>query len=414
MATNVTTLGDLLVNVYDKDTVTTLQNLSAPFLAYIGEASDYQVGGKGMFFAVNSSGDEAYGFIGEEQALPQPQNEQTKQAVVNPKIFVGATRISGLGRAISMRDPFAFANGLQNAMDYKLKRMVRYLETAMFRDGTGSLALVNGSPGADTTTTFVNVDTPGSQWLRRNMMVDFFRGTTKVAGPIQVGEVDLITGTGRFLTSTVNLNGVILDNDIMYNAALQQHGVAAAANEILGLPAALGATTGSYLGISRTAVPEWQPNRVDAAGANLTEDLLLRAENRVMIVGGVEMSAIKDFRLVMHPNQRRKYFALVVPQKQFTGLALDAGYSKLTWNGHEFVETYNCPRTTVYMGDFGALNKYTAPDGELKIDTSFGPPIKWAQGYDAGLAYWRAYCNYALKKPNAWVELHTLADVAAM
>ena len=47
MAINTTTLGELLVRVYDKGTVQQLQNLTVPMLEYLGEARDFSVGGDG-------------------------------------------------------------------------------------------------------------------------------------------------------------------------------------------------------------------------------------------------------------------------------------------------------------------------------------------------------------------------------
>lgn len=411
MAINTVTMGDLLVRVYDKGTVTRLQNLEVPFLSYFGEARDFTVGGRGLYFAVNPSGDEGYGFIDENSPIPTPQNEQTLQAIVNPTVFAGAVRITGLGRSISNRDPHAFASGLQYHMDYKLRRMTVYQEGAMFRDGTGALCQLAGSPGASTVTTAFPVDNPGTQWLRRNMLVDV-KNTSNVTifSNVKITESDFVgNGTNGTLLTDVDIQSAP-DNSTLYLAGTQPASGTPVERELLGLDAGID-TTGTYLSIPRGSVPEWESNIVDAGSTSLDEDRLLQAENRVLIIGGLSEATIRAFRIVVHPNQRRKYFEIVVPQKQFTGLALDAGYSKLTWNGHEMVATYNCPETKAYMGDFSMFQKFTAPDGEMKIDTSFGPPVKWAQGFDAGIAYWRAYCNYAMRKPNSWVRIDNLLNV---
>ena len=55
---------------------------------------------------------------------------------------------------------------------------------------------------------------------------------------------------------------------------------------------------------------------------------------------------------------------------------------------------------------------FTAPEGDLQIDNTFGAPIKWAQGFDAGIAYFRFYGAYAVRKPNAWARITGLNNVA--
>lgn len=412
---NTTTLGDLIVRVYDRGTIEELQNLEVPLLNYLGEARDFTVGGKGLYFPVNASGDEGYGFVDENSPLPAAQNEQVLQAQVNPRVFVGAVRITGLGRAISMRDPHSFASGLQYHLDEKLRRMTVYREGALFRDGTGTLCALNGAPPADTTATPYPVDTPGALWLRRNMVIDFKSGAGVTVGTAKLVDVDRIAGTILLDTNlgTGGLN-VLADNQTLHLAGTQPTG-SIIEREYTGLASAI-ATTGTYLGLPRTganAVPEWEGNVVDAGSTDLDEDRLLQAENRVLIVGGMSQQAIRAFKVLIHPNQRRKYFELVVPQKQFTGLALDAGYSKLTWNGHEMLETHNAPPRRVWMGDLSRFQKFMAPDGDLKLDTVFGPAIKWAPGFDAGIGYFRSYDQYAVRKPNAFVLIDNLNDVLA-
>ena len=407
MAITQTTLGSLLKNVYSKGAITVLQNLEVPFMEYMPDATDFSLGGNGFYFPVNASGDEGYGYIKESAAIPPPQNEVVKQAAVTPVIFAGAVRVTGLAKAIASRDPMSFASALQYHLDTKLRRMTAYQEGALFRSGTGKLCTNPAISAADTTTTGLAMDSV--QWLRPNMLLDVRTGTVHTYSNVKVTDVDWAANTAKFDTN-MDTGAHLAASHEFYLAGTQQAAVATANNEILGLGAAL-ATSGTYLGIDRAAVTTFKSNVVAAGSTDLDEDLLLLAENRALIVGGISQSNISNFRMVIHPNQRRKYFALVVPQKQFTGLSLDAGYSKLTWNGHEMVESYNCPETSVFMGDFSTFQKFTAPEGDMKIDDTFGPPIKWAQGFDSGIAYWRSYCNYAVRKPNAWVAITGLGNV---
>lgn len=404
MGLNTVTLGDALVRVYDKREVTQLQNLEVPLLDMIPDAADYELGGKGFYFGITPSGDEGYGFIDSDAPLPAAQNEQTLQAVVSPVVFVGAVRVGGLARAISTRNTHAFANQLQYHLDMKMRRMTVYWEGALFRDGTGKLAEANGSPVGNT----VALKNGNVMWFRRNMVLDARRSSSVTVKPgVVVTDVDFQNNAITLLDASG-----LIDGDQLYLAGTQPASGAPVEREFQGLER-LCSPTGTYLTQPRASIPEWEGNTVDAAGNDVTEDLLLQAENRVLIVGGVSMSEVRGQVMIWHPNQRRKYFRLVLPQKQYAGLDLDAGYRTLRWNDSPIYETHNCPETRIWRSSMDRFHKFVTPEGELQIDTTFGPPIKWAQGFDAGIAYFRFYGNYAGRKPNAFCLLDNLGNVSA-
>lgn len=403
---NQTTLGGLLKNVYAPEMVSEMQNLEVPILGTITEATDKRVGGEGLFFAVGMTGDEGYGYTAENAAIPDPQNEQVVQAKVNPKVFLGAVRITGLARAISSQDVMAFARGLQFHTDKKLRRMIAYKEGVLFRNGTGKLLEFNGAP-ADTSAP-TSMDSGVFSWVRRNMLVEFFNsGGTFKSGPHKVVDVDVVNQT---VTFDSDFFSDVADNDGMFLAGTQPKVGGLIEREPLGLDAAV-AATGTYLNIARTTHPEWEGNVVPAGGLDIDEDRLLQAEQRCYIVGGISMGRVKDFRVLIHPFQLRKYYELILPRREYSGMSFDAGYGRLGWNGHEFMVTHNCQEDRFWMGDFSQWQTFTAPDGQLQIDTTFGAPIKWAPGFDGGLLYWREYQNYAIRKPNAWVQCQNLGNV---
>ena len=407
MALTQTTLGEMLKRLYDSRMVETLQNLSSPLHDYIKRAPDGQVGGSGLFFAVNVGGDDSgYGFHAEDAALPTATNEVVKQATLTPKPFSGTVKITGLAKAISGNDAFSFANGLQYNIDQKLKRMTRYLEGALFRDGTGLLAQFAGAPGA--TTSAVSVDTPGNQYIRVNMLVDVLddsTGTRLVSGA-KVTAVDRFGGTVTFDTDFSSLVG---DNDQLYLAGTQPASGGPVTREILGFGAAI-ATSGSYLGISRTSYPEWKAVSISASNTDLDEDRMYQLQNRIKIQGGNDTAG---FQCVMHPNQMRKFFELVQSRMRFTDAkAVELKPSVIRWSGMDIIETDQCPTTQIYMGDFSKFQRFAPPGGDLHLSSDFGGEvIKWVPGYDAGLCYARSYSEYAIRKPNAFGTVTSLNDV---
>jgi hypothetical protein len=411
MGMDTVTLGEILKEVYAPGDIIDLQNLTAPLLSKIGESTDHTIGGKNFRFPVNVTGDEGYGFIDEAGALPNAQNEHVEQAQLTPKVFAGVVQVTGLSVAISSQDSMSFANGIKYHFDKKFERMFVYKNSVLYRDGTGKLAAFNADDGD--TTVLLTLKEPGTQWLRRNMVVDIFDGGTLKTSNRKLGEVNHITNQVKF---TEDFNTLVVADDDLYLAGTQPTVGGPLPREFLGLEAALpdSEASGTYLGLSRATYPEWRGNSYNAAGNSVNEDELLLMKNRILIVGGLNTNNMSSLMLIMHPNQSRKYFAAAVPQRQFSGMSFDLGYKTLEWEGHPFCIDHHCPRTTIYMGDMTYWKRFEAPDGAMQIDTTFGPPVKWTPSFDSGQAYVREYAEYANCKPNSWVKGRNFADVGTI
>ena len=280
--------------------------------------------------------------------------------------------------------------------------MSSYKEGALFRDGTGLLGTVNGSHAS--TVTVINVNDPTN--FRRGQVIDIIDSSNNKDGDSEaIVDVDWV---GKTITIAAQVGTALDDGSAIYLED-RQSTFAGTAYEVEGLGSAC-ATSGTYLGIDRAVYPAFSSNVVAAAGAALSEDLLLRAENRPLIVGGVSSSEIRNFKMIWHPNQRRQYFKLAIAQRQWTGTQVDLS-AKLTWNGHTAIETFNCPETTVFMGDFGNFEHAVTPDGKLQPDGTNGV-VKWIAGYDSFAMYLRSYDNYFVRKPNALVKVSNLQNVS--
>src|SRR5574338_320163 len=404
-----TTLGQALIRVYSKDRVEQYQNLNSPLIGSIGRASNYTIGGEGFYFGANVQTDGSIGFIAEDSALPPADTITIRQLVLDPVVFAGQIQGTGLAKAISSNNAHAFVNMIQYAIEQKLKVMTAYKEGTLFRAATGRLAKVNGNASA---TINVVVDTGNVMWFKAGQKVKVINSSTdareSALGGDTIAEVDF-ENQQIVMSSAVTYSD---NSDIFLENTQQTSSTAAAERECFGIPYYV-KTSGTTLGQSLSTYPTLKSNVIAAAGNPVTEDMLLQAENRVIIVGGMSPTDVRDFRWVWHPNQRRLYFRPVQAQKQFSGLNLDAGYSKLTWNGHEMQETYNCLETSIWGGHWSMFEHFVAPGGDLQLDQSFGPVLKWQQGYDAFTAYMRSYDNYAIRQPNSFVEINNLGNVSS-
>lgn len=397
VGTTTTTLDEALLRLYDTGYVTEAQNLTTPFLSSIGDASDFTFGGSDMRFAVEMDGNESVRFGTEDGLLPTPGSVNIKQAVVTAKELYATFRFTGRAQASTANSSHAFTNAVNGSISDAFKRAMVYVEGALFRDGTGALGQV-----ASVASTTVTIDNANIHWFRKNQSVEFFRSGSKVAGPATITATDPANST--ITIDSAAAAALLSDNDVIYKAGTHAPG-SVTAKEILGLGAAV-AASGDYLGLDRDSdFPDFRGHVIDASSAELDEDQLDRLEERIIDRGGVDLDS---FKIVTSTNQRRKYLNLVRSQKQFSGLSLDAGYTSLSHNGRPMMFVYSCPADELYMGDFSKLQKYTLTGGEMKL-SDIGGVIKWAPNYDAGFGYWRAYAEYAVRKPNAFGKLDNLA-----
>lgn len=402
MALDTTTLGELLHEVYSPRAIEDIQGKTSAVWNAMPTAPEVLGGEDGTNFAVEAIADRSFGFQDQNAQIRAAGNSTVLKARVFPKVFAGLVQMSGLAKDMS-GPQFAFADGWNSEISRKLKSMTEYLETCLFRDGTGLLALVN-EPSAvpDTTGGGLNVDTPGTAHLRIGQNLDFHHTSTNVRqGSAKVTDVDQANSA---VTLDADISTQIADNSKIYISGTQASG-AAAAVEANGLADQI-KTSGTWNGISLSTYPQLKGNVISASSTDLSEDLLERSVNRVEIEGNVTAASASKFMFVMHPDQRRKYLDMVRAQKQFTGLSLDAGYKTLGFNGNPIVFTRSAKPSEVYCGDFSKFEKFFTSNGQLQIDMGRG--LTYLDGYDVLYGVLKAYLQFAVRNPKAFCRIESL------
>jgi hypothetical protein len=87
---------------------------------------------------------------------------------------------------------------------------------------------------------------------------------------------------------------------------------------------------------------------------------------------------------------------------------VDSGYEEVpTWNGKEWMVDTDCDFDRIYIWEPEYFERYICYD--LKFDDKTGDTIKWDNGYDAFIAYAKAYDNLGSRAPNAHVCIKNLA-----
>lgn len=385
-----------------------LIQLSSEVLARCCKRGNAALGGSGFIFPVRTRSAHGHAYTAEGADLPDPGQTQVLQAVVLPALNYGVVKITGLARAITSNNAAAFAQAFEEQTTHTLESMAWYDEGVFFRDGSGILTQFNGNPAA-TVGPHVVDDT---SHLRPGMKLDIISAVdfTRHNVDIMVQDVDWVNRTITFETPLV---AAVADNDYILVAGSQDATGPLAVREPLGLEASL-AASGVYLGIDRGVVREWQARRINTL-QYLNEELIQRARVFITQITGVPLSGItSSYGVLTHPSQAEILFKLVIPRIQYSmGASFDLlNTSEVKVGNIPLITTPNCSTSKAYLGDWKYSQHLFVPGGELKIDEEHnGAALKWVANKDVGLVYFRAYHQFVVKQPNAFVVFDALTEL---
>jgi len=396
MPTDLSSIAGALKRVYGE--YTKQQNLSHKAIDEIAKAvTKYSPGGEGYFGGINREGNESVGAITETESFRTIDNEVYSQFKVSPKVNVAPIQFSGLSAAAADADDEAFVNIVVDALDMAKERLLKDENRQFFGLGTGLMASPAATVASDAVSFLVN----SAQYLRPNMVIDIFNGATKTVDSRRISSVDKVANRIVFATSigaALNVTSEIVKENIRDSAPTD-------GKEMMGLRGIVddGTDLTTFENLDASALPVWRARRIAAASANLTSDLLQRLLDDVEVLGGI----CPDM-LVMHNIQRRKYLDIVVPQKRYMDGKMDAGHSKLSFNGIDLFLDVDCQTDTVYALTKKHLQKYELEAlGMGRHDGS--DTFLRAINQDSFQAYWRHYANFGSDKRNAHGKITGLA-----
>lgn len=397
MSTNLTTIIGALKNVYG-DYVQRQQNLEHRAIDEIAKSSKkYNAGGRGFYGAINEYGNESVGAINETESFRTIDNESYQQYIVTPKVLVGPIEFSGLSAAAADSDEESFVSIVVDALDYARERLLKDENRQFFGLGNGLLANPNGNVLSNATSFSI----ASAQYLRANMVIDIFNGATKTVDSKRIQDVDKQANVVYFATS---LGAALITTDALVKENVRDS-APADGKEMMGLRGMIDDSTDltTFEALDATSKRIWRGIRIDAAGANLTSDLLQRLLDDVQVLGGLAPDTI-----IMHNKQRRKYLDIVVPQKRYMDQNLDAGFKKLEFNGIELWLDVDAQDDTVYAINKKHIQKYEVAPMQMGSHDGSDEFLR-AYGADLFQSYWRHYCNMGTDKRNAHGKIVNLA-----
>lgn len=396
MATDLSSIAGALKRVYGR--YDTLQNLKHRAIDEIAKSlTKYSPGGEGYFGAVNKDGNESVGAINETESFRTIDNENYMQWKVQPKVLVAPIEFSGLSAAAADQDDESFVSIVVDALDMAKERLLKDENRQFFGIGNGLLAVPAGNVASDATSFSVD----SAQYLRANMVIDIFNGATKTVDSKRVLDVDKVANVVYFSTS---LGAALITTDALVKENVRDS-APSDGKEMMGLRGIVDDATEltTFENINALTNRIWRARRIDAASANLTSDLLQRLLDDVAALSGEEPDLI-----IMNQKQRRKYLDIVVPQKRYNDGNMDAGFSKLSFNGKDMVLDIDCQDDTVYALNKAALHKFELEALSMGKHEGSDTFLRKVNA-DSFQAYWRHYCNMGASGRNRHGKITGLA-----
>jgi hypothetical protein len=397
----------ILKKVYSPEEVENIQNRETVLWKGLNNSSKKPTG-LGFEMSVTVKGNQrGQGSQNELEALRIPGKQSPIKPLVTNKVFTHTIRTSGLAKEISTSNEDSFIDNITYQTEEGIADSAKELNAQLFRDGSGKVADVAGAVVAANVITF---DGGVPTHFQVGTYIDVVLAGVAEADSVEITDVDPFAKTITLASNvTVSDNAGIYREDVWRDAPVD-------GKELAGLPLVTddGSVSAIYQNVDRTAFPTYSGITIDAGAANLSDDLLQQAQARVQIVSGKKVT-----KLVMNPQQVRKYLDIVTPFKRFVKettekTEMDSGMEVMpTWNGLPIMVDTDCGYDEVYGLDCMYLKKFETR--KLSLDDTTGEIFRWDNGFDAFVILIKEYGNLGAEGgPNCHFRLKNLAEPASL
>ena len=343
------------------------------------DASKRSLVGRRFLEPINMRGSQALGARASGGSTPASGNQTIIEALIPPTYNYGVVVFNLPTIFASRNDAGAFAR----VMDVEMGGMRRDAQNDQNRqlhgNGLGSLGQANG---AGTSTTALVMDSGHA--VKTGMIIDMY--TDSSGDPSSTQQVNSVTVSSTTGSTTVTLATSETWSD---NAHVLREDNRA--NEITGIKAAVDAT-GTYMGINRATYGEWASAEVAAAGAEISDALVMQT-----ILAGEEQGEGDIDVCVTDYTQFRKYGNSLVGDRRYgTSMTLPSGFVGLEIANAVLLADRDSTATTLYALDMSTFTYLQMSDGWEWDDTD-GSILHKQQGgvtYEGVLVnYGELYCN---------------------
>lgn len=370
------------------------QNLKAPTFKKI-KVSSIKPTPQGIFMPVAMSGNELGSAINESEGFQAPGSLNPQQPQITAKLVVWPFTITGTAIELSETNKQAFVTALDAQMKDNMGRMASDLNRQSLGKGTGQMSLANGA-GSPATALIVDNALP----FRRGMKIDSYAtiGGAKEIDGATISAVNYATNTLTINSSTWSDNSVVVKTPV-------QTGAPTGGKELAGLQAICDTTTYSstFEGLAVASNPEWIGNVISAGTAPVSQDLLQKALNRGMAIGGG-----KPNFLISNYGQPRTFLNSELQKTRYEPAKVEAGHTVLKWNDLEWLIDKDYDLNEIGMYDLENVERFQTRD--MHIANLTGNNLYQVVGYDQVGGYYRYQGNIGTWKRNAHIRLTDLTE----
>lgn len=393
-------LGALAKRIYDTGVIDTEQRLTITYDEL--PTKSWNIKGDGWYGDAHLIRSSSYKFANPTENLPQDTFETNRQFAIQNKEMFGQIPLTKdflvklVGGVTSFEDYTYKIEDLIRTMK-KNQNQSCYIGPTMIRTTIAA--------AATPTTTFTVVST---QYLHIGMQIDVYDATGTVLQQSNL-QITNISGT------TITVSPALIAGGAGSTIFLHEENVNAGGGKGLNsLPFQCDDGTDFpviFENLSRITFPTWRGNRIDAAGAPLTNDLLQRLQNTIRENGGNDYMT-EDYVNFVHLDTVRRYIQIILPQKRYIDATkYDSGMEKpnmLEWNGRPIVIDPDCTKRDwiMYNRSHGGKMEIAPMAVESMLG---GTSMKWRNGYMQGVVVTYYSGNLGNNKPNSCAILKNLA-----
>lgn len=333
------------------------------------------------------------GATGDGGLLPKIGQQTTQQAVVSARFNYLRFGVTGPMLKASQGDKGAFVSAMEFEMTEGLNDLKNDVNRQIFWNGDGTLATVGANAIASTVITVTGREATEAalKFLDVGLAIDIVSGGVVVATNVQINAT---SGSPTASSATLTLSAPVTcsANDIIVHTGAYNQ-------EIQGILYSMDGGTSTIYSIDRSAYQAYQGNVTNAAGGQLTLNLMQQAWNEARRRGGGKVNCnYCDF------DSERFYNKLLVPDKRYIGKVQgdgtfsDKDKTYLEFAGVPLVADKDSP-TRFFFLDTKTFKKYVLAELEWADESgAYLIPQVSVDGFEARL---RLFANMFNEKPSA-------------
>ncbi len=357
-----------------------------------------KIGDRGVEIPTHLSGNYNHTFMSDGGSFPAGGSNASKRATVFFKNLAFSCRMTGAAiDSINGLDRAYIDDFLQWNLDETMNAGYKMGNIYAWGEGDGVLATI--STGATSVTQTVS-NNDANRYLRDGMLIEITDGTTS-------------RGTATLTTAAASATTFLMDASLASTTSDVVVAAGAYNLAITGIKAIIDDTTNApvtFQGLSRNTYLGYRASRVAAASVGLDVSHLRRllSAGIHIKVGELNRDALE---LWSHPCQTSAYSSLGWNLKRFTGdsKSVDLGFTAYEYEGINWVEDVDAPKTRVDAIDWSTMNKYVAKG--FGWDDKTGSVLRQVPSSttaytDQYEAYWTGRYNYGCTRPNknGWID----------